>query len=74
LSGCPEPKFLRLIDILVDELKLTSTFVGDIPYYPDACAATDINSGCLGMIKPQSTLQNAEFENREMNNSDEGRI
>ena len=29
-----------------------------------------MNSGCSGMIKPQSTLQNAEFENREMNNSD----
>jgi len=29
-----------------------------------------INSGCIGMIKPQSTLQNAEFENREMDNSD----
>jgi hypothetical protein len=26
-----------------------------------------INSGCIGMIKPQRTLQNAEFENREMN-------
>ena len=27
----------------------------------------NMNSGCIGMIKPQRTPQNAEFENREMN-------
>jgi hypothetical protein len=44
---------LRLIDILVDELKLTSTFVGDIAYYPDGAGGRDLRAVLL-MREPQS--------------------